>query len=263
MPNKNSCNFNNGGFVKNTTLKGKYGFSAFSLIELSIVLIIIGLLVAGVTGGKSLIESARIRAVINEVYGWRQSLLSFYAAKGRLPGDLNGDGLTGSGIGDVYIAESYTTSSFPSPYNVSSAPTFYSAPFIDMYLEGTSDFKPKPGNNDVGEGYPYSKIFKKSHYLITYFSSPGASGSYSENVKLYSPYIFLFTYKDLGVVTPKIYKQIDEKIDDGLYNSGSMVSMCKAPITNPSVIIGRIDYDQAIDDKKGGECHQLYFHSGL
>ena len=39
---------------------------AFSLIELSIVLMISGLLVGGITGGKSLIESAKIRNVINE-----------------------------------------------------------------------------------------------------------------------------------------------------------------------------------------------------
>ncbi len=44
---------------------------AFSLIELSIVLIIIGLLVAGITGGASLIESARMRNFINEVNSWR------------------------------------------------------------------------------------------------------------------------------------------------------------------------------------------------
>ena len=34
----------------------------FSLIELSIVLIIMGLLIAGVTGGASLIKSAQLRS---------------------------------------------------------------------------------------------------------------------------------------------------------------------------------------------------------
>ena len=43
---------------------------AFSLIELSIVLIIIGLLVAGITGGQSLIESAKIKNLANEIDGW-------------------------------------------------------------------------------------------------------------------------------------------------------------------------------------------------
>lgn len=259
MPSKDSYHLNKGSFFKNTILKNKFIGNAFSLIELSIVLIIIGLLVAGVVGGKSLIESARIRSFINEVYAWRQSMFSFYAAKGRLPGDLNGDGLTGSSIGNVYNTEQYTTSSFPSPYNVGSVPTLFTAPFIDMYLENTSDFKPKPSSNNVGEGYPYSKVFKKSYYVISYFSSSGSSGSYSENVKLYSPYIFLFTYEEAKTVTPKIYKQIDEKVDDGLYNSGSMISACQTTIANYSTI----DYDEAIANKKDGQCNELYFYSGL
>ena len=65
---------------------------AFSLIELSIVLIIIGLLVAGITGGKSLIENAKNRALINEIRGWKQAVNAFYLLKERLPGDLNNDG---------------------------------------------------------------------------------------------------------------------------------------------------------------------------
>ncbi len=259
MPNKNSCNFNNGGFVKNTTLKGKYGFSAFSLIELSIVLIIIGLLVAGVTGGKSLIESARIRAVINEVYGWRQSLLSFYAAKGRLPGDLDNDGLMGSSTGLPSNPEIYSANSFPSPYNVATLPNSNSAPFIDMYLEGTSDFKPTPGNNSEGNGFPYSNVFKKSTYRFTYFPVAGSPGHFREGSKLLSPYIFLFTYFDRKSVTPKILKQLDEKIDDGIFNSGSMLSSCINTVDE----LGYSSYDAAINDKTSGECYEFFFHSGL
>ena len=50
---------------------------AFSLIELSIVLIIIGLLVAGITGGASLIESAKVKAFYNSLSQYKQALYTF------------------------------------------------------------------------------------------------------------------------------------------------------------------------------------------
>ena len=62
--------------------------SAFSLIELSIVLIIIGLLVAGVTGGSSLIKSAELRSVIDEARGYNIAVNSFYNQFDALPGDF-------------------------------------------------------------------------------------------------------------------------------------------------------------------------------
>ena len=69
---------------------------AFSLIELSIVLIIIGLLIAGIIGGKSLIESAKIRNVINEFNNLEKSIYAFKVIKDRLPGDVNNDGILDS-----------------------------------------------------------------------------------------------------------------------------------------------------------------------
>lgn len=61
--------------------------SAFSLIELSIVLIIIGLLVAGVTGGAALIKNAEMRAVVTQYQGFRAGISAFYAQYNWLPGD--------------------------------------------------------------------------------------------------------------------------------------------------------------------------------
>jgi prepilin-type N-terminal cleavage/methylation domain-containing protein len=63
--------------------------SAFSLIELSIVLIIIGLLIAGITGGASLIKSSELRAVMGEARGYAVAVNAFYTQFNALPGDYN------------------------------------------------------------------------------------------------------------------------------------------------------------------------------
>lgn len=76
----------------------------FSLIELSIVLIIIGLLVAGVIGGGSLVENAQLRAVMTEARGYATAVNSFYAQFSAYPGDYGTALYTGSnGDGDGYI----------------------------------------------------------------------------------------------------------------------------------------------------------------
>ena len=68
---------------------------AFSLIELSIVLIIIGLLVAGITGGASLIHIAKVKSTITELKKYNIAFNTFKVANDRLPGDVNNDGFIG------------------------------------------------------------------------------------------------------------------------------------------------------------------------
>lgn len=63
--------------------KSKKGFS---LIELSIVLIIIGLLVAGITGGASLIKSAELRSTMSDIRNYQTAVNAYYTATGELPG---------------------------------------------------------------------------------------------------------------------------------------------------------------------------------
>lgn len=87
--------------------------SAFSLIELSIVLIIIGLLIAGVTGGASLIKSSELRAAMSEARGYAVAVNGFFAQFEALPGDyrtaVNGSGTAGATNGANSRIEYYAS----------------------------------------------------------------------------------------------------------------------------------------------------------
>lgn len=61
----------------------------FTLIELSIVLVIIGLIVGGVLVGQDLIKSAEIRATIAQVEKYNTAVNAFYGKYNGLPGDLD------------------------------------------------------------------------------------------------------------------------------------------------------------------------------
>lgn len=60
----------------------------FTLIELSIVLVIIGLIIGGVLAGRDLIQAAEIRATISQIEKYNSTVNAFRGKYGGLPGDL-------------------------------------------------------------------------------------------------------------------------------------------------------------------------------
>lgn len=68
-----------------------YSFSCkkgFTLIELSIVLVIIGLIVGGVLVGRDLINSAGVRAQLSQIEKYNQAANTFRVKYSYLPGDI-------------------------------------------------------------------------------------------------------------------------------------------------------------------------------
>ena len=61
----------------------------FTLIELSLVLVIIGLLVAGVLAGKELIKGAEIRKVVSEIDKINVATIAFKQKYNALPADIS------------------------------------------------------------------------------------------------------------------------------------------------------------------------------
>ena len=62
--------------------------SGFTLIELSIVLVIIGLIVGGVLVGQDLIRAATVRAQISQIEKFNTAANTFFGKYGYLPGDI-------------------------------------------------------------------------------------------------------------------------------------------------------------------------------
>jgi prepilin-type N-terminal cleavage/methylation domain-containing protein len=88
--------------------------NAFSLVELSIVLVILGLLVGGVLSGQSLIRAAELRSVSTEYQRYTTAIGTFREKYFAIPGDMSnavsfwGNTDTGNGDGDGTIESTGT-----------------------------------------------------------------------------------------------------------------------------------------------------------
>lgn len=60
----------------------------FSLVELSIVLVILGLLTGGILAGQSLIRASELRSVSTELQRYSSAIYSFRDQYMALPGDM-------------------------------------------------------------------------------------------------------------------------------------------------------------------------------
>lgn len=75
----------------------------FTLIEIAIVLVIIGLLVGGVLQGQQLIENSRVKQAVKDMQGTAAANFAYQDRYGALPGD-DGDGAAFTARGGSWTA---------------------------------------------------------------------------------------------------------------------------------------------------------------
>jgi prepilin-type N-terminal cleavage/methylation domain-containing protein len=92
----------------------KHSQSGFTLVEISIVLVIIGLLLGGVLKGQEMITQAKIKSVINDFNGVTAAYYSYQDRYKKIPGDDNTafarwNGQAADGNANGSIAGNYNT----------------------------------------------------------------------------------------------------------------------------------------------------------
>ena len=198
---------------------------AFSLIELSIVLIIIGLLVAGIVGGQSLIYNTKINGAMTEIQNFKQGIFAFKALKDRLPGDLKNNNQIGLNANQIYdnntFGGDFTT-------NKCGLPMTRHGPQVELYLAKITDFKPQ--TPDCGGGvieWSYGMLPSKN------FKHLGFEVYFNNQTKIeynnfdYGQH-FIRMHRGVGKKTIPFYAKdgynIDKKFDDGKPLSGKIIA---------------------------------------
>ncbi len=195
--------------------------SAFSLIELSIVLIIIGLLIAGVTGGASLIKSSELRAAVGEARAFATSVNGFYNQFNAYPGDYGTVISVSGAYGDNDGTIEYVGGGGGTAYEARAAwIQMKAAAILDSNLLSGATSLVAPGSSAAfGVNIPASKI-KSAGWDFDY-----ASG---QNVVVLTGAItvantdLISTPNATGAITPTDALSIDTKVDDGVANTGKV-----------------------------------------
>ncbi|MDR0695269.1 MAG: type II secretion system GspH family protein [Holosporales bacterium] len=84
------CHTNNNGHSGGGHGRCQMSLSGFSLIEISMVLLVIGIIAGGVLKGRDLIEAAQLRSVASDFHSIQVAYLNYINSHGALPGDDSG-----------------------------------------------------------------------------------------------------------------------------------------------------------------------------
>lgn len=245
-------------------LAARHSKQAFSLVELSIVLVILGLLVGGVLSGQSLIRAAELRAIPTELAQFQSAIYSFKDKYLALPGDItnatafwgthptplacfnpspdrrtcngNGNGEIDGNAEMFYLWQHLSNAGLiPGTYlgGYSSTPSSSPTSKADRsaYWQPFADGPVLPNVDPEVFAFPRGNIF-----LLSGTAFPGGTA--------------------LQFLTPEDLWGIDKKIDDGLPYSGKVIAW-KPSCTNADIVgdDSQAVYMLTVKDKV---CH-VYF----
>jgi len=184
--------------------KPKSQTSGFSLVEIAIVLVIVGLMLGGVFKGQELIDSARVRSMASEVDGIRTAWYSFQDRYRALPGDFQAagtqiDSAAASGNGNGRIDDNAERAGVWQQLSLAGFITgSYDGAHSGIGSAGDVDCKPSTCPKNPFNGF----------YKISY------SAQAADEVE---PSHEIFTGSQIPV---GILAELDRKLDDGKPNSG-------------------------------------------
>jgi prepilin-type N-terminal cleavage/methylation domain-containing protein len=223
------------GLSQNRIFIGAFVKRGFTLVELAAVIVIIGLLVAGVTAGKSIIDQSRISRAVTDFKAYASAIQIFQSKYNGLPGDYlqgfqmfpncGGNGIYqngGDGNGSIDWGGA-PDEDLKSWCHLSKA-QLVKGDFTGGYVfeGGTWNFK-------IGVNTPEAPFKGSGYWLASAIGCPGCT----VNTRVYGlngNRIVLGRFSSGsemmgGALTPEEAFTLDTKMDDGIANLGKIITI--------------------------------------
>jgi len=225
----------------------------FTLIEMSIVLVIVGLIIGGILAGEDILENSKRISIVSQLQKYKSAYESFKEKYYSPPGDMSdaesawGASKTNNGDGDGLI-----TSSGSEDYLAWQHLAL--AGFINGYYSGALT---AITNVNIGVDIPEAPYTKTGYRMIRdeakilFKTNSVQFGRYRSGSDM-----------DNGALTPKQALNIDEKIDDRNPSEGQLITISGYDIHHTRCVIagdaGDEDDTYAVSIKTR-DCILIYY----
>jgi prepilin-type N-terminal cleavage/methylation domain-containing protein len=214
--------------------------NGFTLVELSIVLVILGLLVGGVLTGQSLIRASELRSVITQFNGFQTATNAFRDKYFTIPGDMNnaqsfwgiahatpatcattaGAGTqtcNGDGDGILFSAAAGSNEIFRFWQHLANAGLITGT--FDGITHGSNTVSATTANSPIGK-------LGGSMWFVYYWGSPNSNAQFFDGVYNNSYEVGGFVANSdpfISLFKPEELWNMDSKMDDGRPATGKFV----------------------------------------